>query len=176
MTPAAGPALSPEPIALKTGAWDDYGLIDSGGGRKLERYGPYKVVRPEPQCLWRPVLDEAAWTADAVFDPEGEDDGGRWRFSGRPVETFPLAWRGVRFKGRFTPFRHLAFFPEQAANWEWLDARVRTAGKPLKILNLFGYTGVASLVCAAAGAPSARSAGARRMPNSPAWRTARPAG
>jgi 23S rRNA (cytosine1962-C5)-methyltransferase len=152
MSPAAGPTISPDPIALKTGAWADYALIDSGGGRKLERYGPYKVVRPEPQCLWRPTMGDAAWAADAVFDPEGDEDAGRWRFAGRPVETFPLAWRDARFKGRFTPFRHLGFFPEQAANWVWLDARVRAAGKPLKVLNLFGYTGVASLVCAAAGA------------------------
>jgi 23S rRNA (cytosine1962-C5)-methyltransferase len=68
------------------------------------------------------------------------------------VETFPLAWRGVSFKGRFTPFRHLAFFPEQAANWDWLESRIRTSGRPLKVLNLFSYTGVASLVCANAGA------------------------
>jgi 23S rRNA (cytosine1962-C5)-methyltransferase len=138
---------------MRTGAWDDYGLVDSGGGRKLERFGPYRVVRPEPQCLWAPALPDAEWaSADAVFDPEGEEDAGRWRFKGRPLEAFELAWRGVRFQGRFTPFRHLAFFPEQAANWDWLDGRVRSSGKPLKILNLFGYTGVASLVCASAGA------------------------
>jgi 23S rRNA (cytosine1962-C5)-methyltransferase len=66
--------------------------------------------------------------------------------------AWPLAWRAVRFSARLTAFRHLGFFPEQAANWAWLDGRLRTSGKPLKILNLFGYTGVASLVCAAAGA------------------------
>jgi len=87
-----------------------------------------------------------------MFDPEGDEDDGRWRFAGAPLAPFPLAWRDVRFTGRFTSFRHLAFFPEQAANWAWLDERVRTSRKPLKILNLFGYTGVASLVCAAAGA------------------------
>ncbi|HEY1752402.1 MAG TPA: class I SAM-dependent methyltransferase [Caulobacteraceae bacterium] len=147
------PALAAAPTVMRTGAWDDYGLVDSGGGRKLERFGPYRVVRPEPQCLWAPALPDAEWaSADAVFDPEGEEDAGRWRFKGRPLEAFELAWRGVRFQGRFTPFRHLAFFPEQAANWDWLDGRVRSSGKPLKILNLFGYTGVASLVCASAGA------------------------
>lgn len=138
---------------MRTTGWGDYALIDSGGGRKLERYGPYTVVRPEPQCLWTPKLDEATWSkADAVFDPSDEEDAGRWRFKGKPKETWPLAWGKVKYHGRFTAFRHLAFFPEQAANWTWLDERIRgTTGQP-KVLNLFGYTGVASLVCAAAGA------------------------
>ena len=148
-----GPTIADTPTILRTGAWADYGLVDSGGGRKLERYGPYRVVRPEPQCLWRPSLGEEAWAgADAVFDPEGDEDAGRWRFARPTPERWPLAWGQVRFHGRFTAFRHLAFFPEQAANWAWLDARTRTSGNPLRILNLFGYTGVASLVCAAAGA------------------------
>jgi 23S rRNA (cytosine1962-C5)-methyltransferase len=153
MTLKAGPKLAAAPTLMRTGAWDDYGLVDSGGGRKLERFGPYRVTRPEPQCLWTPALADEAWAAaDAVFDPEGEEDAGRWRFKGAAPAAFPLAWRGVRFQGRFTPFRHLAFFPEQAANWDWLDARITASGNPLKILNLFGYTGVASLVCARAGA------------------------
>jgi 23S rRNA (cytosine1962-C5)-methyltransferase len=152
------PTVSAAPTVMRTTGWDDYALIDSGNGRKLERYGAYSVVRPEPQCLWSPKLDAATWdAADAVFDPSDEDEAGRWRFKAPPSETFPLAWRDVKFHGRFTNFRHLAFFPEQAANWEYLDAAVRTApknddGSPPRVLNLFGYTGVASLVCAAAGA------------------------
>ena len=128
-------------------------MIDSGTGRKLERFGPYRVIRPEPQCLWLPTRASGEWdSADAAFDPTDEDEAGRWRFA-RPLEdAWPMAWREVKYLGRFTAFRHLAFFPEQAANWEWLDGRIRAAGRPLKVLNLFGYTGVASLVCAAAGA------------------------
>jgi 23S rRNA (cytosine1962-C5)-methyltransferase len=153
MTLPALPVIADAPLAMRTSGWSDYALIDSGAGRKLERYGPHRVVRPEPQCLWRPTLPDSVWgSADAVFDPEGEEDAGHWRFSGPPIGPFELGWRGVKFKGRFTAFRHLGFFPEQAANWEWLESRVRASGKPLKILNLFGYTGVASLVCAAAGA------------------------
>jgi len=155
--------MSPPQIAaasevMRTTGWADYALLDSGHGRKLEQYGPYKVVRPEPQCLWSPRLPASAWeAADAVFDPSDEEDAGRWRFKGRPVESWPLSWGDVKFHGRFTAFRHLAFFPEQAANWAWLDARVRAAGPnadggPPRVLNLFGYTGVASLVMAAAGA------------------------
>ena len=145
------PVLSPAPETLLTRGWSDYALLDSGHGRKLERYGRYSVVRPEPQCWWAPRDPGAFDRADAVFDPQDEEDAGRWRFSGKPIETFPLSWRDVKFTGRFTPFRHLAFFPEQAANWEWLDGRVRSLKRP-RILNLFGYTGVASLAAAAAGA------------------------
>jgi len=138
---------------MRTSGWSDYALLDSGSGRKLERYGPYKVVRPEPQCLWTPRLPQSDWdAADAVFDPNSEDeDAGRWRFRGKPKETWPLGWGDVKFHGRFTAFRHLAFFPEQAANWAWLNQQVRAASQP-RVLNLFGYTGVASLVMAAAGA------------------------
>mgnify|MGYP005821234945 FL=1 len=151
------PRLNPLPETLVTRAWADYALLDSGGGRKLERYGRYTVVRPEPQCFWSARDSVAFDQADAVFDPTDEDESGRWRFAGKLIDTFPLAWRDVRFTSRFTPFRHLAFFPEQAANWEWLDGRIKTLasepGRPVpRILNLFGYTGVASLACAAAGA------------------------
>ena len=150
---AARPKIAPAPGVMRTTAWDDYALLDSGDGRKLERYGPYKVVRPEPQCLWPPRLPAQVWdSADAVFDPTDEEDAGRWRFQGKPKETWPMAWRQARFNARFTAFRHLAFFPEQAANWDWLETRIRSLTEQPRVLNLFGYTGVASLVCAAAGA------------------------
>ena len=146
------PTVAAEPGLMRTQGWADYALLDSGNGRKLERYGPYTVVRPEPQCLWTPRLSAEAWeAADAVFDPDGEEDAGRWRFREQPRESWPLEWEGMRFAGRFTNFRHLGFFPEQAANWGWLAERVRARSAP-KVLNLFGYTGVASLVMAAHGA------------------------
>ena len=149
---ANAPLLAADPMVARTTSWDDYALIDSGDGRKLERYGPYSVVRPEPQCLWTPRLDSATWdNADAVFDPTDEEEAGRWRFKGQPRQEWPLRWGDVAFTARFTSFRHLAFFPEQAANWTWL--RERALARPgMRVLNLFGYTGVASLVCAAAGA------------------------
>ena len=152
--PQTAPEVAAQSEVMRTTAWADYALLDSGGGRKLEQYGPYTVVRPEPQCLWTPRLPPSAWDgADAVFDPTDEEDAGRWRFRGKPVERWPLGWGDVKFHGRFTAFRHLAFFPEQAANWGWLDAKLRAAGGPQpRVLNLFGYTGVASLVMAAAGA------------------------
>ena len=147
------PRIAETPGVMRTTGWADYALLDSGGGRKLERYGPYRVVRPEPQAMWTPRLPAADWdSADAVFDPTDEDEAGNWRFRERPQESWQLGWGDVKFHGRFTAFRHLAFFPEQAANWAWLDGQVRAAGGQPRVLNLFGYTGVASLVMASAGA------------------------
>lgn len=151
------PSIAAEPIVARTLPWADYALLDSGGGRKLERYGAVSVVRPEPQCWWRPRLDPADWAAaDAVFDPTDEEDAGRWKLSGRPPEAWPLAWgpagREARFLARLTPFRHLGFFPEQAANWEYLTGRLQGMDGERRLLNLFGYTGVASLAAAAVGA------------------------
>ncbi|HEY3813651.1 MAG TPA: class I SAM-dependent methyltransferase [Caulobacteraceae bacterium] len=144
-------AVAPTPEMMRTLGWGDYALLDSGDGKKLERYGRFTVVRPEPQCFWSPRHPELWEKADAVFDPTDEDDDGNWRFA-RPVpDAQPLGWGEVRFHSRFTAFRHLAFFPEQAANWAWLHRRVGELEKP-RVLNLFGYTGVASLVCATAGA------------------------
>ena len=107
------PVVAEAPAVMRTEGWSGYALLDSGNWRKLERYGPYRVVRPEPQCLWTPRLDAAAWEgADAVFEPSDEEEAGRWRFKARPKESWPLRYGDVRFLGRFTNFRHLAFFPE----------------------------------------------------------------
>ena len=153
MAPLPFPSIATEPMAPRAAAWADYGLVDSGGGRKLERYGPYTVIRPEAQCLWAPGLGAATWEkADAVFEGGDEEEAGRWRFARALPETFSMAWRDVRFQGRFTAFRHLGVFPEQAANWDWLDTRLAASETTLNLLNLFGYTGVASLVAAARGA------------------------
>ena len=137
-------ALSPDPLILSGQDWGDYGLVDSGHGRKLERYGRYRFIRPEPQALWSPRLTE--WDADGEFVPgSDEDGGGKWRFSGSvPREGWPLAWRDVRFTAQCTPFRHLGFFPDMAPVWDWM--RGQLAGRDdAATLNLFGYTGVGTL-------------------------------
>jgi 23S rRNA (cytosine1962-C5)-methyltransferase len=129
--------------------WPDYGLVDSGHGRKLERYGRYRFIRPEPQAMWAPASPD--WTADGEFIPASDEEGGgRWQFS-RPVprEGWNLAWKEVTFRAQCTPFRHLAFFPDMAPQWEWMRERL---GEGTEALNLFGYTGVGTLAMAAAGA------------------------
>ena len=127
--------------------WSDWGLIDCGHGRKLERYGSVQVVRPEPQAMWAPACDD--WDPDATFVPgSDEEGGGRW-VQHRPVPAhWPLARDGVRFEASLTPFRHLGFFPDMAPQWDWMRAR----GADADVLNLFGYTGVGSLLLSEAGA------------------------
>ncbi|MCD2183637.1 class I SAM-dependent rRNA methyltransferase [Rhizobium sp. GN54] len=143
------------PVILETAGTDDYRLIDSGAGEKLEQYGPYRIVRPEAQALWPRSLPAHVWDrADAVFTGDTDEDGmGRWRFPGAALgETWPMRLLDTDFYGRFTAFRHVGVFPEQLAHWSWMKARIEASGRPLKVLNLFGYTGVASLVAAGAGA------------------------
>ncbi|WP_114227626.1 MULTISPECIES: class I SAM-dependent methyltransferase [Sphingomonas] len=127
--------------------WADCGLLDSGHGRKLERYGDVRVIRPEPQAMWAPASDD--WSADAEFVPgSDEDGGGRWVHQ-RPVRaSWPLQRDGVRFHASLTPFRHLGFFPDMAPQWDWMRARSADAD----VLNLFGYTGVGTLLLSEAGA------------------------
>ena len=131
--------------------WADYGLVDSGHGRKLERYGRHRFVRPDAQAMWAPATPD--WQADGEFVPGADDEGGgQWKFT-RPVprDGWPLAWREVRFTAQTTPFRHLGFFPDMAPVWDWARESVAGKGQP-DCLNLFGYTGVGSLALAAAGA------------------------
>lgn len=149
---------------VTTRGFGDYGLVDSGGGRKLERFGAILVDRPEPQALWRPGLAEGEWRrAHAVFSASGEDDEkGRWRVD-RPVpESWPVrvdAGHGgaATMLCRLAGLWHLGLFPEQLPHWQWMAERLgairpHLAGEPPRVLNLFGYTGAASLIAAAAGA------------------------
>ena len=127
--------------------WDDWGLIDSGHGRKWERYGAHTVVRPEPQAMWAPARDD--WSPDATFVPgSDEDGGGRWVQHRVVPASWPLARGKVRFHASLTPFRHLGFFPDMAPQWDWMRARSEDA----EVLNLFGYTGVGTLSLSDAGA------------------------
>ncbi|MGB7336560.1 MAG: class I SAM-dependent methyltransferase [Salaquimonas sp.] len=151
----------PETIGtlLTTYPDQDYALLDSGNGLKLERYGSLKIVRPEGQAIWQPSLSPSDWeNVDAVFTGDTDEEGlGRWQFPrGDLKEIFPMKWEGMAFWGRFTSFRHTGVFPEQAAHWRAMADQLEQAksdtGSQPRILNLFGYTGVASLVAARAGA------------------------
>jgi 23S rRNA (cytosine1962-C5)-methyltransferase len=127
--------------------WADWGLLDCGHGQKLERYGSVRVVRPEPQAMWATAA--GGWDPDATFVPgSDEEGGGRW-VQHRPVpRQWPLSRDGVAFNASLTPFRHLGFFPDMAPQWDWM--RERAAGA--EVLNLFGYTGVGTLLLSEAGA------------------------
>ena len=143
------------PLILEVAPTADYALIDSGNGEKLEQYGPYRIVRPEGQAIWSRALGEREWLdVDAIFTGDTDEEGlGRWRFPKQVLgETWPMAHDGISYLGRFTSFRHVGVFPEQGPHWAHMERLIREAKRPVKVLNLFGYTGLASLVAARAGA------------------------
>jgi 23S rRNA (cytosine1962-C5)-methyltransferase len=143
------------PVILEVAPNADYTLLDGGAGEKLERYGPYRIVRPEGQAIWQRALPPSEWAkADAVFTGDTDEEGmGRWRFPKAPLgETWPMRHDGIDYLGRFTSFRHVGVFPEQASHWDHMAGLIRSAGRPVRVLNLFGYTGIASLVAARSGA------------------------
>jgi 23S rRNA (cytosine1962-C5)-methyltransferase len=136
--------LIQSPVIMAGEPWPDYALIDSGDGRKLERYGPHRFIRPDTQAIWRPQLER--WASDGEFVPgSDEDGGGRWQFAAPvPQDGWPLSFGEVRFTAQCTPFRHLGFFPDMAPVWDWMGLQL--AGRSdAATLNLFGYTGVGSL-------------------------------
>lgn len=133
--------------------WEDYALLDSGHGRKLERFGQQVVSRPDPQAFWEPVQPIASWKADAVFDEKSAtDDRGRWEVSIAAPEEWEMSWNQLRFNVRRSPFRHLGLFQEHSVHWRFAQEKIRSANRSIKVLNLFGYTGMMSLACTAAGA------------------------
>jgi 23S rRNA (cytosine1962-C5)-methyltransferase len=155
---------------LESPNWSDYALLDSGDGLKLERFGPYTFVRPEVQAMWSRALPDKEWAqAHAVFQPTSEESGGHWKFEKKVAEKWEMQYplppsvppfsegkwgeeRKLRFWAMTTSGRHLGVFPECAAHWDWSADLIQKAKRPIKVLNLFGYTGLATLAAAAAGA------------------------
>lgn len=138
-----------ENINLTSDPWEDYELLDSGDSRKLERYGSVTLIRPETQAIWRPSHPDLWLKAAAEFAWSG--GRGAWHIKSNVAEKWALKWRDVDFSVKLTSFKHTGLFPEQAPNWDWVNRNIRTKTKP-NVLNLFGYTGLASIVAAKAGA------------------------
>ena len=144
---------TPQLTILNSPDWKDYELVDSGDGQKLERYGPYFLIRPEPEAIWKPGLPEKDWNrASAHFIPSPEENGGHWTAMKALPERWTMSYRDLKFTVQTSASRHLGVFPEQACQWDWITDQIRAAGRPVKVLNLFGYTGLASLAAAGAGA------------------------
>ena len=166
------PTEQPPFSLLESPNWRDYELLDSGGGLKLERFGPYIFSRPESQAMWRRALPARDWSAaHASFQPTAEESGGHWLAQKKIPERWQMEYaltppsaplsrtsgegtgvRALRFWAMTTPGRHLGVFPEVAAHWDWVADAVARADRPVRVLNLFGYTGLASLAAAATGA------------------------
>ena len=145
-----------KPTLFRADQWSkaQYALIDSGDGQKLEQFGSQTVIRPDPQAFWPPARPVADWQADARFDAKtGDDDRGNWQLlNKRAPEAWPMEWRGIKFNARRTPFRHLGVFQEHSVHWAFAQDQIHSAGRKIRLLNLFGYTGMMSLAAAQAGA------------------------
>ena len=149
---AGGQPHSPPRLETLSPQWTDYELLDSGAGRKLERFGPVTLVRPEPQATWPPSLPDEPWDAayGCYVQPQ-KAKRGEWKFSKRVPSRWVLRRNNLAFYVQPTPSGHLGVFPDQASHWDWLAALIKAAPSP-NVLSLFGYTGLASLAAAAAGA------------------------
>lgn len=130
---------------------EGYELIDSGEGEKLERFGEFVLRRPDPQALWLKNDQEAWEKADAVYTRTGAKTGA-WKCRKELPESWEIGFGGVKMNIKLSSFKHTGLFPEQASNWAWLTETIKKQDREIKILNLFGYTGGASIVCAKAGA------------------------
>ena len=132
-------------------SWKDYELLDTSDGEKLERWGKYTLIRPDPQVIWKTEKKDILWkNADASYK-RSRSGGGAWSENRLP-ESWTISYGDLRFRIKPMGFKHTGLFPEQAANWDWFSELIRNAGRPIKVLNLFAYTGGATVAAAKAGA------------------------
>ena len=131
--------------------WKDYEVLDTSDGEKLERWGKYLLVRPDPQVIWAGARNNAGWNHPNGHYHRSSKGGGEWEFFHLP-EQWDIRYQNLTFHLKPFSFKHTGLFPEQAVNWDWFASLIRKAGRPVKILNLFAYTGGATLAAAAAGA------------------------
>ncbi len=131
--------------------WKDYEVLDTSNGEKLERWGDYFLVRPDPQVLWNTPKKLRQWKKPNGHYHRSHKGGGQWEFFDLP-KTWDIHYKELKFHLQPFSFKHTGLFPEQAVNWDWFSEKIRKAGRPVKVLNLFAYTGGATLAAAAAGA------------------------
>lgn len=131
--------------------WNDYEVIDTSNGEKLERWGDYILVRPDPQVIWNTPRQVSGWKKKNAHYHRSSKGGGQWEFIDLP-EQWEISYKDLIFHLKPFRFKHTGLFPEQAVNWEWVSERIRGAGRPVRVLNLFAYTGGATVACARAGA------------------------
>ena len=131
--------------------WLDYELIDSGDKNKLERWGNVVLIRPDPQAIWHPTNSNRWHNFDAIYHRSNKG-GGSWEFKKRLDDYWTINYKDLVFKVSPTNFKHTGLFPEQAVNWDWLTNLIKNSHKGVKVLNLFAYTGAATMACAKAGA------------------------
>ena len=131
--------------------WKDYEVLDTSRGEKLERWGKYLLIRPDPQVIWEALREHSGWKKPNGHYHRSSRGGGEWEFFHLP-EQWQIHYRDLTFHLKPFSFKHTGLFPEQAVNWDWFSEKIRRAGRPVRVLNLFAYTGGATLAAAAAGA------------------------
>ena len=131
--------------------WKDYELLDCSRGEKLERWGDQLLVRPDPQAIWNTPRSHPGWKRNAGRYARSSTGGGHWQNKSMP-ERWTVSYGPLTFNIKPMNFKHTGLFPEQAANWDWAREQIQNAGRPISVLNLFAYTGGATVACAAAGA------------------------
>ncbi len=132
--------------------WKEYGVIATGDGEKLEKWGNYTLLRPDPQVIWHAKKPLRSYDGiDAVYE-RSQTGGGMWKFKKNIPSEFVIGWRDLKFSLKLMGFKHTGLFPEQAVNWDRMMKLIENAGRPISVLNLFGYTGAASVACLKAGA------------------------
>ena len=147
--------ITERPGLLVADRWQDYQLIDCGHGMKEEKWGPYTLVRPDPQIIWPRSSGQTRWEGWDGYYHRSETGGGKWECRQKLPEQWNIRYGALTFRIHPTSFKHTGLFPEQAVNWDWFSKKIRdarTAGREVSVLNLFGYTGAASVAAAAAGA------------------------
>lgn len=132
--------------------WDSYKLIDAGNGQRLERWGDIVLIRPDPQAVWHTDRKHPLWHSPHAVYHRSDKGGGRWEMKKKVPESWLLPQDGLTFRIKPMGFKHTGLFPEQLVNWRWFGDKIRRAGRPVKVLNLFAYTGGATVAAAAAGA------------------------
>ena len=131
--------------------WKEYELIDASRGERLERWGDKILIRPDPQVIWDTPRSHSAWRSSDGHYTRSKSGGGSWDKAGLP-ESWGIRYGELSFRVRPMNFKHTGLFPEQAANWDWAMEKIRSAGRHIQVLNLFAYTGAATVACLAAGA------------------------
>ena len=131
--------------------WKDYEVLDCSGGEKLERWGDFLLIRPDPQVIWETPKENRGWRRPNGHYHRSAKGGGEWEFFDLP-QQWTIGYHGLTFNLKPFSFKHTGLFPEQAANWDWFGEKIQKAGRPIKVLNLFAYTGGATLAAAKAGA------------------------
>lgn len=137
---------------MRAANWKDYELIDTGSGERLERWGDILLIRPDPQIIWKSEKKDPRWRSAHARYKRSSTGGGKWEVYKKLPDVWKITRGDLTFRLKPMGFKHTGVFPEQAVNWAWYQEKIKAAGRPIRVLNLFGYTGGATLACLAAGA------------------------